>query len=82
MHLKKRVLGNFELACIVSDHSPENLQPVSSRVVYKVDEYKLRGIAHGETTENASCESHTTAQVLHSHVPVSENTKALFSLQR
>lgn len=70
MHVKKRVLGNFELVCIVSDHSPKNLQPVRSRLVCKVVEYKLRGIARGETTENASCESHTTAQVLQSHVPV------------
>lgn len=69
------------LVCIVSGHIPQNLEPVSSRLVYKVAGYKLRGIAGGETTENASCESHTTAQVLQSHVPGSENSEAVFPVR-
>lgn len=69
----------WTLVCIVSGHVPKNLETVSSRLVYKVAEYKLRGISQGETTDHASCESHTTAQVLQSGVPGSESPEALFS---
>lgn len=59
---------------------PKNLETVHPGLVYKVAEYKVRGIAWGETTANASSESHTPAQVLQSPVPGSESSGALFSL--
>lgn len=58
----------WTLVCFARGHIPQFLETCSSKLVYRVTEYKVRRIPQDKTPESCCSKSHTAAQMLWSCV--------------